>query len=429
MFQWLEEYCMRSKRLVLPILILLFALASFTALAQDPTATPVQEQMLPSPQETPQGLANSLEGSAVITETLPFDPAFLDRLQLPEGFQVNIFAQGLGNVRMMSVAPDGTVFVTRRAEGDVIALADLDGDGVADEPQVNVVASDLPYVHGITLNGNQMYLATDTRVLVADWPGGADLGTPADIISDLPTGGQHPNRTLAISPDGALFITVGSTCNACDEPDPENATILRANPDGSGREIFAEGLRNTIGFGWHPATGELWGFDHGSDWRGDDQPPEELNRLEQGRHYGWPFCFSDQQPDLFVPAPPPGGTGRAAFCQRTTAPVLEYTAHSAPIGMVFYTADQFPADYQNDAFVAMRGSWNRSEPSGYKVVRVVFDDNGQPTEIQDFMTGFLIEEQIANFGRIAGVAIAADGSLLISEDTNGIIYRISYSGT
>lgn len=412
---------MIPKRLSLFVLALL--LLALPLAAQDATEPPEA-----TPEGTPMGTANTIEGSAVITETLPFSEDYLQRLQLPEGFEVNVFAQGLGNVRWMAVAPDGTIFVTRRMEGDVIALVDADGDGVADEPQVNVVLSDQPYMHGITFSGNQVYMATDTKVLVADWTSGPALSAPREIISDLPSGGQHPNRTLALGPDGLLYITVGSTCNACDEPDPENATMLRAQPDGSSREIFARGLRNTIGFGWHPTTGELWGMDHGSDWRGDDQPPEELNRLEFDSDYGWPFCYADQQPDLFLPAEPPGGTGRAAYCERTVAPVLTYTAHSAPIGFVFYTADQFPEEYRNDAFVAMRGSWNRSEPSGYSIVRILFDDNGQPTEFQDFMTGFLIEEQIANFGRVAGLAIAADGSLLIAEDTNGIIYRVSYTG-
>lgn len=416
----MEVYRSRVKRFIVITLIAAVMALSIPAFAQESTPEP-------QPTSDAQGLSNGLEGSAVITETLPFTDEMLQRLQLPEGFQVNVFARGLGNVRMIAVAPDGTIVVTRRAEGDVIALTDADGDGMSDSPNVNVIASDLSFVHGITFAGDQVYLATETQVLLGTWQNGAISGLQA-IITDLPGGGQHPNRTLAIGPDGLLYITVGSTCNACDEPNPENATILRAQPDGSGREIFAEGLRNTIGFVWHPVTGELWGMDHGSDWRGDDQPPEELNHIEFANHYGWPFCFADQQPDLYIPAPPPGGLGRAAFCQKTTSPVLQYTAHSAPIGMILYNGDQFPAEYQNSAFIAMRGSWNRTEPSGYKIVNLTFDEDGEPTEFTDFLTGFLIKEQVANFGRVAGLAVAPDGSLLITEDQNGIIYRVSYSG-
>ncbi len=421
---------MRQYVSVLLLVMLGFMLAP--VVAQDATSTPEPtiSALPPEPVEgTPQGLANPLDGHAVITTTLPFNEDFLQRLNLPDGFEINIFAQGLGNARWMAVAPDGTVFLTRRAEGDVIALLDQDGNGEADMPQVRVVASDLPFVHGITFNGNQVYLVTETDIYVADWTGGAGLSALRTVVSDLPGGGQHPNRTLAVGPDGMLYVTVGSTCNACDEPNPENATLLRMDLNGGSRQIFAAGLRNTIGFGWHPVSGELWGMDHGSDWRGDNQPPEELNRLEADASYGWPFCFGDQQPDLYIPAPPPGGSGRAAYCQRTVAPVLEYTAHSAPIGMVFYTADQFPQDYRNDAFIAMRGSWNRNPPSGYKVVRLLFDEAGQPTGFEDFLTGFLIEEQVANFGRVAGLAVAADGSLLIAEDQNGIIYRVAYTGS
>ena len=245
------------------------------------------------------------------------------------------------------------------------------------------------------------------------------------LINNLPDGGQHPNRTIAFGPDGMLYITVGSTCNACDEPNDEHATILRSQPDGSNRTIYAEGLRNTIGFGWHPQTRELWGMDHGSDWRGNDQPPEELNRIQQGEHFGWPFCWGDRRPDVYLSAEPKGTT-KEEFCAKTQPPVLTYTAHSAPLGMVFYTGSQFPQEYRGDAFVTMRGSWNRNPPVGYKVVRVRYQ-NGKPVAIEDFITGFLNEKRTAQFGRPVGIAVAPDGSLLFTDDTNGVIYRMSYT--
>ena len=183
---------------------------------------------------------------------------------------------------------------------------------------------------------------------------------------------------------------MGSTCNACDDANPQNATLLRARPDGSRRRIFATGLRNTIGFAWDPRTRRLWGMDHGSDFRGDDQPPEELNLIRRGGDYGWPFCFGAQQPDLLLPGPPPRPT-RAGLCARTRTPALTYQAHSAPIGFAFATSSVFPAGYRDDAFAAMHGSWNRGVPVGYKVVRVVFED-GRPVGFEDFVTGFLIED-------------------------------------
>jgi len=167
-------------------------------------------------------------------------------------------------------------------------------------------------------------------------------------------------------------------------------------------------------------------MDHGSDWRGDDQPPEELNRLSEGTDYGWPFCFGDRQPDPYLAQDPTGAT-KQEYCSLTEAPALTYQAHAAPIGMVFYTGDSFPDGYAGDAFVAMRGSWNRSEAVGYEVVRVDFDD-GQPTGFDTFLSGFLIEDGTAQFGRVAGLLVAHDGSLLIAEDQTGVIYRVSYTG-
>jgi glucose/arabinose dehydrogenase len=419
---------MKVRIVVFVCAALLLAMV-FPVTGQDTTPTPTpQIAPTPTPQPPPppaeEPVQNSLEGNALITATRPLTDELVSSLQLPEGFEVSVFARDLGNVRMMAVAPDGTIFVTRREEGDVIALFDADANGIADVEEPRVVASDLPLAHGITIHENRVYLATDTEIYVADLTEGG-FSEPQMIIDNLPDGGQHPNRTLAFGPDGLMYVTVGSTCNACDESNHENATILQVQPDGSSRVVFSQGLRNTIGFGWHPQTGELWGMDHGTDWRGDNNPPEELNRLVQDTHYGWPFCYSTQQPDVYLPANPPGQT-KEQFCPTTAAPVLEYQAHSAPIGMVFYTANQFPADYQNDALIAMRGSWNRNPAVGYEIVRLDFDENGQPVGFEPFLTGFLIEDGQAHFARPTGLVIAPDGSLLLSDDTNGTIYRISY---
>jgi glucose/arabinose dehydrogenase len=375
---------------------------------------------------------------------LPFDERLLQSLQVAPGFKVSVFARPAGNARMMAVGPDGAIYLTRQREGDVLLLRDRDGDGKAEE--VRPVAAGLPLIHGVAVHDTAIYLIAPTTVWRATILADGGLSEPAVIIDDLPDGGQHRARTIAVGPDGRLYMSVGSTCNACDETNPENATILRANLDGSGREIFARGLRHTVGFGWHPDTGELWGWDMQSDWRGNTIPPEEINRIVGGAHYGWPFCFADRQIDRWLNVAPPNQS-RAAFCAATTPAAFTYAAHSSGIGWAFYTGTQFPARYHGDAFVALRGSWNRTPPVGYKVIRVRFE-NGVPVRAEDVVSGFLVDPkrrarlldgertsgtpplpgQSYFFARLAGLIVAPDGALLVADDTNGVIYRISHRG-
>ena len=345
-------------------------------------------------------------------------------LAVPAGFTVTVFAQGLDNARMLA-ENNGFIYVTRRAQGDVIALRDENGDGKA-EPFI-IATQGLTQVQGIVITGEQVYLGTPTTIYRGTIQDDGTFSDVQEFVTGLPDADQHANAMLGFGPDGNLYVTIGSSCNSCNESNPENAAMLQITPDGSSRTIYAEGLRNTLGWGWNPTTGELWGMDHGSDWRGDEQPPEELNRIEQGNHYGWPHCYGDKQVDRYLAVPPVGLT-KAEFCAASTAPVLEYQAHSAPIAMVFSTGTQFPEDYRNGAFIAMRGSWNRSEPTGYKVVYLQFED-GQPTEFSDFLTGFLIENDTAVFGRPAGLLVRSDGALLVTDDTNGMLYQIAYVGT
>ncbi|HEX6978960.1 MAG TPA: YbhB/YbcL family Raf kinase inhibitor-like protein [Alphaproteobacteria bacterium] len=345
------------------------------------------------------------------------------QLDLPPNFRITKFAEGLINPRMIAVGADGTVYVTRRNVGDVVMMKDTDGDGRADE--FRTIAS-RPGMHGIAIDGQRAYLATVKDVYRTEIRRDGSFGELVRIIDDLPDGGQHANRTLAIGPDGMLYISVGSTCNACDETNPESATLLRATPDGSRRQIFASGLRNTIGFDWHPQTGQLFGMDHGIDWLGDEQPPEELNLLEEGKKYGWPYVYADGQ--VNPQNEPPVGITPHQWAAASEPPVLMYTAHAAPMQMAFYDGTQFPPEYRGDAFIAMRGSWNRQPPSGYEVVHVRFE-NGRPVAFVPFVTGFLIDEGHGQYGqlsRLAGLAVAKDGSLLIGDDDNGVIYRVSY---
>lgn len=385
-----------------------------------PTATP---PLVMGPQP------NTVTGNVLVTETRPFSLDLMNQLILPPGFAINVFATDLGNARMIAVSAAGVVYVSRPLTNDVVALWDGNSDGAADSGAV-VVATDIKMAHGLAIRDNVLYIAGEKEIYAADILDDGMLGTPRIISEGLPDGDQHGRRTIAFGPDGEMYVNLGSSCNACIESNPENATISRVPLDGSPRSIFVSGVRNTLGFTWDPATGMMWGFDHGSDFRGDDDPPEELNLLVEGNHYGWPFCYGNQIADLFIPYSTEGlyGVPNQEFCTtQTVSPSFSYQAHSAPIQMLFYQGTQFPAEYQGDAFVTMRGSWNRFPATGYKVVRVSFE-NGQPVSVDDFVSGWLIENGAAHFARIAGLTTTIDGSLLISDDTNGILYRVSYTG-
>jgi glucose/arabinose dehydrogenase len=368
----------------------------------------------------------SVEGHVLKpTQLEPTDERVRKHLKVPAGFTISKFAEGLKNTRMLCVNPDtGDVYVSRREQGDLLLLKDTNNDGVADS---HTTVARRPMLHGLAIHQGRMYIVTVRDVYVADISADGTLGELERIIDDLPEAGQHPNRTLAVGPDNMLYITVGSTCNACDETNPEHATIVRATLDGKTRTIFASGLRNTVGFGWHK-SGRMWGMDHGIDWLGDNEQKEELNEIQQGRTYGWPYIYADGKEN--PQDEPPGEVTLAEWKQMSTDPVQLYTAHSAPMQLAFYNGTAFPQDYQGDAFVAMRGSWNRNPPSGYEVVRIHFDDNGNATKVEPFITGWLVDQGDGNFahlGRLAGCAVAKDGALLIADDANGVIYRVSHA--
>jgi glucose/arabinose dehydrogenase len=355
-------------------------------------------------------------------EAEPTD-ARVSQMKVPDGFHVAKFADKLGKPRMLAVSDAGVVFVSRREQGDVLALIDKNHDGKADETRT---AWKLPEAHGLAIHDKKLYVATINEVYAAPIHPDGTLGEPKKILDHLPDAGQHPNRTIGFGPDGQLYVSVGSTANGAYEANQENATLLVAPPDGPGRNVFATGLRNTIGFAWHPVTKQMWGMDHGYDWMGDDIPPEELNKIEQGHFYGWPFLWADNQEN---PERDPQQYGVGSYEQwkkKATGSVLSYPAHAAPMQMAFYTAEQFPPDYKNDAFIAMHGSWNRQNPKGYEVVRLHFDESGNPKEFSSFLSGFLVDSGTKMIGRPVGVAVAKDGSLLVSDDSGGVIYRISY---
>lgn len=359
-------------------------------------------------------------------ELTPMKPGadFASRLKLPRGYSVSVWAQGLGNTRMIAVASNGDIYVSRRSEADIIRLADRNGDGRADGAPTVVV--NRPGLHGLTIHDGNLYFMTAREVFRAPLRPDGGIGPVETLIDDLPDAGQHLNRTLAVGPDQMLYISAGSTCNACDESSQENATLIRASLDGKSRRIWASGLRNTIGFGWHPRTGELWGWDQGIDWLGNDLQREEVNKIERGARYGWPYIFEDGKRN--PQDEPPGGLTAAQWAAASRNPTLMYTAHAAGMQWAFHPGGGFGPDVAGDAFVAMRGSWNRKPASGYEVVRVRFGPDGQATRIEPFLTGFMSADGRGHYGRVSGLAVMRDGALLLSDDANGILYRISYDG-
>jgi len=342
-------------------------------------------------------------------------------LKVPAGFAVKPLATGLKNIRILVVAPIGDIYASRREQGDVLLLRDRNEDGQLDAPP-QVVARRAG-VHGLAIHEGALYLATAKEIFRSKIQADGSLDEPVLLLGDLPDGGQHPNRTLAFGPDGMLYVSVGSSCNACNETNPEHATLLRVSPDGKSRTIFASGLRNTIGFAWDPASGELWGMDHGIDFLGDNVQPEELNHIVKGKQYGWPHVWGEG--GLNPQSTPPGELTKAQWAAISEPMVLGYTAHAAPMQMLFYTGNSFPREYRGDAFVTMRGSWNRKPASGYEVVRIRYDQ-GKSVAFEPFLAGFLVEEGRGHIARPVGLAMTPGGALLVGDDANGVIYRVSY---
>lgn len=372
---------------------------------------------------TPQQLAAERKADVQITghivKPAELPPPDLSKLKVADGFKIERFAENLGNARILAISPAGHVYVTRRTEADVLMLR-VGENGLSNGGAVRVASR--PGMHGITFHNDKVYLATVHEIFRADVQKDGSFGPLEMIVHDLPDAGQHHTRTVQFGPDGMMYVSVGSTCNECNETNPENAAMLQLSADGKKRSIYASGLRDTIGWGWHPQSGELWAMDHGMDWLGDDLQPEELNLIQEGHHYGWPYYFADNKVNPHTD--PPGLVAKSEWAEICVPMTMGYTAHAAPMQMSFYNAKQFPSEYLGDAFVSMRGSWNRKPPSGYEILRIRFKE-GKPQKFEPFVTGFLTEE--GQHGRLCGNAIAKDGSLLFTDDQNGVIYRVSHS--
>lgn len=381
-------------------------------------AAPAAAQQLTRPATTP------IAANVTVTAPLEATDANIAALKLPAGFRIAKWAEGLQAPRVIAVAPNGDVYVSSREAGTITLLKGTDR-----ATSQRVVLSGKKNVHGLAIRDGKLYYAAAKETFVAPIRADGSLGAERRIAADLPDVGQHNDRTLAFGPDGWLYESVGSTCNECDEQNPESATIVRMHADGSGREIFASGLRNTIGFAFQPGSGALYGWDDGVDWLGDDAQREELNLIQQGRKYGWPYVFGDGQ--LSLTRDPPKGQGTLQEWDRQSVrPALTYTAHSSGMQLAFAAPGMLPADYSGDAFATLHGSWNRNPPSGYEVVRIRFE-GGRPTRIEPFLTGFLRRTRGGSgwgrFARPFGLAFLPDGSMLVGEDQHGIIYRVTYS--
>ena len=335
-------------------------------------------------------------------------------VQVPQGFEVSIFA-AVSGVRMLEMGPDARLYAVRSSAGEIVRF-DLNADGTADG-EAAVVVSGLRQPFGLAFDNGDLYVGETHQVIRLTGPA---FTQETVIVPGLPTGG-HWTREIEFGPDGQLYVSVGSSCNLCEEGDSRRAAVVRYAADGSGEEIIAEGLRNTVGLAFHPETELLWASQNERDNLGDDVPAEELNILSPGgvvEHFGWPYCYENR-----VPNPEFADPGR---CVSTVAPALEMQAHSAPLGMVFYDGDQFPQEYRGDLFLAFHGSWNRSEPTGYKVVRVRVE-NGQPVSYEDFAAGWLTAGG-AVLGRPVAVEVGPDGSLYVSDDGAGRIWRVRWEG-
>lgn len=357
-----------------------------------------------------------LSGSVCLPSLRGGKPA-LDAIRLPEGFRIEVFAEGVTNARAMCWGDRGTLFVGSRSEGVVHALRDEDGDGVAEVH--HIVAEKLKMPVGVAFKEGALYVSAVDRILRLDSIEErlSDPPAPEVVTAAYPTDTHHGWKFIAFGPDGLLYVPVGAPCNICKSEDPVYATITRIAPNGEAREIVAHGVRNTVGFDWHPETGQLWFTDNGRDWMGDDRPDCELNRLSRdGEHFGYPFCHAPEIAD------PEFGAERS--CSEFTAAAALLGAHTAPLGMRFYTGGQFPSKYRNAIFIAQHGSWNRSTPSGYRLmVAYPQEDGSARTEV--FAEGWLQGNRA--WGRPVDVLVAPDGSLLVSDDAADMIYRIYYT--
>ena len=373
-----------------------------------PPATSTPLVVSPSPAVSPTAM--------VLPKPTPADSAPITTdVQLPPGFRATIFASGLNVPRFMTYGSDGALYVAEMGANRVVALADANHDGVAEPPITvadNLIA---PSSVAFALDGS-LYVGETTRVTRLELNLASHRAIKRSVVIDGLPSGHHSTRTVLFGPKGELYVSIGSSCDLCIEQDERRATIMVYSADGRNGRVFARGLRNAVGLAIHPLTGELWATDNGSDLLGDNIPPDTVYIVRDGMDAGWPRCQSGR-----IVAPEFGGPGA---CDGIAKPVIELQAHSASLGLAFYTGAQFPPEYRNGLFIAFHGSIYRSAPTGYKVVFVPLDGSQPVGPVQDFATGWLKGGQASS--RPVGLAVAPDGGLMISDDKGGYIYRITY---
>ncbi len=341
----------------------------------------------------------------------------LSSIDLPPGFEISVFAEVIGP-RSTTKSPEGTIFVGNRSQNKVWALKDNDGDFKAD--QKTEVDFGLNVPNGVAFREGDLYVAEIDRILIYSniEETLASQPEPEVVFDGYPDEQHHGWKYIAFGPDGMLYVPVGAPCNICESGPEVFASITRINPDGSGMEVFAHGVRNSVGFDWHPETGELWFTDNGRDSMGDELPPCELNKAPQmGMNFGYPHCHGStvQDPEF----------GEGTSCNDFAAPEYNFRAHTAPLGMRFYTGDMFPAEYRNQILVAQHGSWDRSSKIGYRIMMVKIE-NDRAVEAQVFADGWLNESSDQAWGRPVDILQLQDGSILVSDDQANVIYRICY---
>ena len=369
-------------------------------------------------------LYNKLFLYSLIT-TLMFIWAFsvislpIDSIRLPSGFGIEVYAEGVFNARSMALSPNGTLFVSTRSAGNVYAILDHNKDNKADE--IITIARGMWMPNGVAFKDGSLYVAEVNRILRYDniETNLKNPPTPVVVNNSFPRDEAHGWKFIRFGPDGKLYVPVGAPCNVCERDDERYSTIMRMNADGSDLEIYARGVRNSVGFDWHPITNELWFTDNGRDWLGDDLPPDELNRAPQpGLHFGFPYCHGGNISDPEF--------GHKRKCEEFVAPEMNLGPHVAALGMRFYTGSMFPAEYRNQIFIAEHGSWNRSTPIGYRVTLVRVNNN-KAISYEVFADGWL---QGSNaWGRPVDIQVMPDGSILVSDDHANAIYRIYYKGS